>query len=282
MTPRKLVVEFTKMNGAGNDFIVIDNRFYRFTDDELAGLARRFCPRRTGIGADGLLAFDPPREEGRHFRMRYRNADGSLGTMCGNGARCLVRFARWAGIEDEDMVFETDAGVYRAHLPSAPDAPVRLFVPPPRDIRPDVRLEAAPPHPVHYIWTGTEHLVCFVNAVAEAPVGTAGPVWRADPALAPNGANVNFVEVDAHADGRPRLLVRTYEKGVEAETLACGTGALAAGITARWLGYVDAGVVDVQMPGGVLTVGCEVNGTEVANVFLEGPAETVFRGTVEV
>ncbi len=128
---RKLILEFTKMNGAGNDFIVIDNRFYNFSDDELADLARRFCPRHVGIGADGVLAFARPTDAAHHYRMRYVNADGSIGTMCGNGACCLARYARHAGLLDETMRFESDAGVYRAFVPPEPEAPVRLFVPPP-------------------------------------------------------------------------------------------------------------------------------------------------------
>lgn len=288
MTP-SLVVEFTKMNGAGNDFFVVDNRFYNFSDEELADLARRYCPRRTGIGADGLLAFARPRDAAHDYRMRYLNADGSIGTMCGNGARCLARFARHAGLDAEELVFETDAGVFRALVPAAPDAPVRLYLDPPRHWTPRRRLEAdttALAEAVHYIWTGTEHAVCFVPAIDEAPVAQWGPRLRHDPALAPAGANINFVEIVRRGrDEEPALLrARTYEKGVEAETLACGTGAMASALAARLLGHVDTEAIHVEMPGGTLTVGFALDegGETVRDLYLEGPAETVFRGTFEL
>ena len=284
--PPKLVVEFTKMNGAGNDFIVVDNRFYNFSDEELSSLARRFCPRRTGVGADGLLAFARPRDDAHHYRMRYLNADGSVGTMCGNGARCLARFARTAGLTQEALVFETDAGVFRALVPHDAAAPVRLYVDPPRHWQPDHPLDAdtdAMAGAVHTIWTGTEHAVCFVSSSADAPVGTWGPVLRQDPALAPTGANVNFVEIDEEGEGGvARLRVRTYEKGVEAETLACGTGAMASALAARLLGRIGSETVEVEMPGGTLTVGFRLDGEAVSKLYLEGPAVTVFRGTLEV
>ena len=280
---RRLVLEFTKMNGAGNDFIVVDNRFYHFTDEELSDFAVRLCHRRFGIGADGILAYNPPREDGHHFRMRYMNADGSIGTMCGNGARCLARFARLAGLEQEDMVFETDAGVLSAHVPADPHEPVRIYLSPPRAFQADRELEsreAAEVGPFHYIWTGTEHIVCFVNDIEAAPVERLGPAVRRDPALLPAGANVDFVEVGRN--GAATLRARTYEKGVENETLACGTGAVAAALTARLTGKVEGDRIEVQMPGGTLTVGFRLDGGIVSNVYLEGAAEAVFRGTVEV
>ncbi len=279
-TPPRLVVEFTKMNGAGNDFIVIDNRFFHFSDEELSDLARRYCPRRFGIGADGLLAFNPPLEEKHHFRMRYLNADGSLGTMCGNGARCLARFARRGGIDQRVMFFETDAGVLRADVPHADSYPVRIYLSPPKDFRTNRALasaEASEAGPMHTIWTGTEHAVCFVPDLDTTPVHRWGPAVRHDAALAPTGANVDFVQVT----GGGVLKARTYEKGVENETLACGTGATASAIVARLLGQVEDDRIDVEMPGGTLTVGFRLDGDRVDDVFLEGPAEVVYRGTFE-
>lgn len=274
------------MSGAGNDFIVLDNRFYYFSDEELSALARRFCPRRVGIGADGLLALNTAEHPASHFRMRYVNADGSFGTMCGNGARCLARFARQAGIDVEDMVFESDAGRSLARVPQDPQAPVSIFFGPPRHFSPEVPLVgggAAEVERVHGIWTGTEHVVCFTPSVAEMAVEVYGPMIRGDAALAPTGANVNFVEVlPDRGNGVSQLRVRTYEKGVEAETLACGTGAMASAIIARHLGHTAASRTEVHMPGGTLTVGFDLDGDAVTNLFLEGPAETVYRGSVEV
>lgn len=282
---RALVVEFTKMHGAGNDFIVIDNRFFHFSDAELAAMARAWCPRRTGIGADGVLALCSPQNDAHDYRMRYVNADGSMARMCGNGARCLARFARSAGLERDTLSFESDAGVYRVAVPPEADAPVRLHVPSPQDFNPDVSLHDAAqavPTPVHYVWTGTEHAVCFVDQVDAVAVDTLGPAIRHDAALAPEGANANFVQIERRADGAPAALrVRTYEKGVEAETLACGTGALAAAVVARLLGRITEEVIPVTMPGGTLRVGITVADGTVQALYLEGPAVKVFRGTVD-
>lgn len=283
---RPLVVEFVKMNGSGNDFLVVDNRFYAFSEEELGTLAARYCPRRTGVGADGLLAFEDASDEAYDFRMRYRNADGSPATMCGNGARCLAAFARAAGRTANPLRFQTDAGVYRATV-GAGGTRVRLFVPPPEQFSAAHTLATASvpgDTTPSFIWTGTEHLVCFVDETALANLETWAPAVRYDPSLAPAGANVNAVygEVHAPADGRPVLRVRTYEKGVEAETRACGTGALAAAVTARAQGRIAADAVHVDMPGGRLTVGWTWTDDQVTDLYLEGPVERVFRGTLEM
>ena len=293
-----LVVPFAKMNGAGNDFVVLDNRFLRFSDDELAALARAVCPRRTGVGADGLLALDEP--PGRRsppagdadgdagtadFRMRYRNADGSLATMCGNGARCLARFAARAGLGAEaggvvSLAFDTDGGRYAAEVSGrGARGPVRLAVPPARDYGPAGDGLAGAVR----IWTGTEHAVVFTDRVDTFDLDREGPRLRHDPAFAPAGTNVNAVEVA----GPGRLRVRTFEKGVEAETLACGTGAVAAALAAHLGGHLAAPAdarrqsVAVEMPGGTLEVGFEAHGGEPSGVTLAGPAETVYEGTLE-
>ncbi len=284
MIKRKLVVEFTKMSGNGNDFIVIDNRFYNFSDDELSNFAQRFCPRRTGIGADGILAFKLPDDEKHHYRMKYFNADGSLGTMCGNGARCLARFARNAGISAEEMLFESDAGVYRATVSAEEDGPVRIYVQPPQGLEMNRLLQSQIVAPAHYIWTGTEHLVCFVNAVGAVPVEEWGATLRNDEALQPAGANVNFVEVisPGNDDTPAQLKVRTFEKGVEGETLACGTGAMASSVIASLSASIASDQVEVNMPGGTLGVGFERDGDGVQNLYLEGPVQTIYRGTTEI
>lgn len=278
-----LVVPFTKMNGAGNDFVVLDNRFLHFSVDELAALARRVCPRRTGVGADGLLALEEA-EGDAHFRMRYRNADGSLATMCGNGARCLARFAARAGLGDRDeraaaLDFDTDGGRYRAEVPAptAASGEVTLHVPPARDFGPVGVEDAA--GPVYRIWTGTEHVVVFVDDAEAVDVAAVGPRLRWDDAFQPAGTNVNVVEVVEAG----RVRARTFEKGVEAETLACGTGAIASALAARLADRLAGGgrqSVAVEMPGGTLTVGFTLDG-EPRDVTLAGPAETVYEGTLE-
>lgn len=282
-----LIVPFTKMNGAGNDFVVLDNRFMHFSDDELAAFARRLCPRRTGVGADGLLALADG-AEGFDFRMRYRNADGSLGTMCGNGARCLARFAARAGLGTGEgtvaLAFETDGGPYRATVEGrAASGPVSLAVPPHRDAA-LAAIEADPACGVEPavlgIWTGTEHAVVFAPDVDAADVATEGARLRNAETFAPAGTNVDFVEVT----GPDRIRVRTFEKGVEAETLACGTGAIASALAAHLSGRLAGDgrqSVAVEMPGGTLTVGFVADGDAVSDLTLAGPAETVYEGTVE-
>ena len=288
--PPPLIVPFTKMNGAGNDFLVLDNRFLHLAEDELAALARRYCPRRTGVGADGLLALETPSQEeaaaGAHVRMRYRNADGSLATMCGNGARCLARFARAAGLAAQPLVLATDAGLYRADVPDDTAQPIRLHVPPPKGFA-SCTVCASLNEALSgtwRIWTGTEHAVAFVRDVDSVEVDAVGRRIRHDPAFQPKGTNANFVEVVSRgsADKSARVRVRTYEKGVEAETLSCGTGALAAALAARLSGAVDASTVEVQMPGGLLCVRFHLDGDEVTDVSLEGPAETTFTGLLEL
>ena len=184
------------------------------------------------------------------------------------------------------MIFETEAGVFRAKVPIASSSPVRLLVDPPRDWMPDRPLaDHNDLHgPVHYIWTGTEHVVHFVDQLDETPVDEWGRVVRRDRALAPQGANVNFVQVvGPGTDNQPaRLLARTFEKGVEAETLACGTGAMASSIAAFLLGEIGRSTVEVQMRGGLLGVGFETENDVISNVYLEGPAEAVFRGSIEI
>ncbi len=282
---RKFVLEFTKMSGAGNDFIVIDNRFYRFTSEELSLMAARFCPRRMGVGADGLLALGLADQDDVDYRMSYYNADGSLGTMCGNGARCLARFAWDAGIRQHPLVFSSDAGIYRAEI--LKDGGVRLFVPPPASYQPMNSLEsdhAFAAKACHYIWTGTEHLVVFVDDAEQTDVETLGPRLRRDDALGATGANVNFVEIqELGGDGESaRLRVRTFEKGVEAETLACGTGSIASSLTAALSGRSEASRFEVSMPGGMLVVGFGGSAESPENLYLEGPADVVYRGNVEL
>lgn len=281
---REHLIEFVKMHGAGNDFVVIDNRSRSFTDLELSTLARQWCPRRIGIGADGLLALAAPQSDAHDYRMRYFNADGSRATMCGNGARCLARFARMVGLGKERVAFESDAGIYRARVPDDPEAPVRLYVPPPQEFSSEFDLQDRGTdltEALHYIWTGTQHVVCFVDDVDRTPVETWGPAIRHDEALAPAGANANFVQVLDAEKGTPTIRVRTFEKGVEAETQACGTGALAAAVVTRLLNRVERSPIAVQMPGGRLTVGFKQAEGAITDLYLEGPVVTVFRGTVE-
>ena len=278
MSP-SLVVEFTKMHGAGNDFLVLDNRWYRFSDEELSDLAATWCRRRFGVGADGLLALADADADDVAYRMRYVNADGSWATMCGNGARCLARFALNADFEGPELAFETDAGRYHATVDEERPGLVRLYVPPARELELDVTLEhPAPfsPEAVHYADTGTGHLVIFVPDVDAVPVEEWAPPLRHDARVHPPGANVNFVEV---RDGD--LHLRTYEKGVEGETLSCGTGVLAAAALADATDRAPETPVTVETRGGTFRVGTATT-SRGRERYLEGPVVTVFRGTLTV
>ena len=272
---RTLIIEFTKMNGAGNDFIVLDNRWYQFSIPELSGLAQKLCARRTGIGADGLLVLAASGYPDADYRMIYVNADGSEGTMCGNGARCLARFAHGRGFPEYVAHMQTDSGVYTVHIQ---ESSIRIYLDMPQNYAASIALHHPVPDEIcsiHYLWPGTQHLVCFVPDVHQLPVERLGKMLRNDPAFLPAGTNVNFV-AEEMGGNNPCLYVRTYEKGVEAETLACGTGAVASAVAAQISGRISSDVCEVHMPGGVLKVGLEADG-----VFLEGPVETVYRGSVE-
>ncbi|PSQ97301.1 MAG: diaminopimelate epimerase [Bacteroidetes bacterium SW_9_63_38] len=276
MSP-SLVVEFTKMHGTGNDFIVLDNRWYRFSDEELSDLAATWCPRRYGVGADGLLALTDTEEEGVDYRMRYVNADGSWATMCGNGARCLARFALDADFEGPSLTFDTDAGRYRATEAEGESRHIRLFVPPAEDLELDMTLDEDPavgPDAVHYVNTGTGHLVLFVSDIAAVPVQEWAPPLRHDARVHPPGANVNFVEVEEET-----LRMRTFEKGVEDETLSCGTGVLAAAVVAQAAGQVSASPLTIETQGGAFEVGT-ASTSRGEEQYLQGPVDTVFRGSL--
>lgn len=273
---KSLIAEFTKMSGAGNDFVVLDNRFYQFSGSELGAISRHVCRRRHGIGADGVLALAEARSAECDYRMVYYNADGSEGTMCGNGARCLARYARSAGYDRKQVIIETASGAYRADVPPDERAAVRIWFERPKRWQAYFDLHAERPDfiaDMHFLWPGTEHVVCFTDSLSAIDVDIWGPLIRADRALLPAGANVNFAEVI----GKSVLRVRTYEKGVEAETLACGTGAVATAAAARWSDRSTSERFAVQMPGGTLHVGLQGD-----SVYLEGPAESVYRGSVVI
>nr|BCX01226.1 MAG: diaminopimelate epimerase [Bacteroidota bacterium] len=262
-------IPFWKMSGAGNDFVVLDNRSLALPPETHARWARRLCERRSGIGADGLLLLEADSEYA--FRMRYYNADGSRGRMCGNGARCLAYFAWEHGIPDDPVWFRTDVGPFCARR--AGPRRVRLDWPEPQRWHTGLELDG---WPAVWIDTGTEHLVVGPLADLDAlDVPRIGARLRAHEALGPEGANVNFVT----PIGEDSLRVRTYERGVEAETLACGTGAVAAACVAYQLGWVRRFPVRVHMPGGVLEVGGRPGpeGRWEA-LYLEGPVQVTFTG----
>jgi len=263
------MLHFTKMNGAGNDFVMVDNRDGQtaLTGAQIA----RLCDRHRGVGADGLLAVEPA-QNGADFRMRYYNTDGGEAEMCGNGARCFARFAQKVSGRAGDVSFETLAGVITAKFLS--DL-VQIQMSTPHSLRLDDRLPVGGETlTVHSVNTGVPHAVVFVDDLEATDVRRLGRALRYHEHFAPKGTNANFV-LQRAAD---TIAIRTYERGVEDETLACGTGMVACALILHERTGA-ASPVQVQVRGGdTLLIGFTKTADGYANVTLTGPADFVFDG----
>jgi diaminopimelate epimerase len=267
------MLRFTKMNGAGNDFVLIDNRTgaYKFSPGQIAFL----CDRHRGVGADGVLLVEPPAGEA-DFRMRYFNSDGGEAEMCGNGARCFARFVNKITGGFSNLQFETQAGIIRAQ--SDGDL-VTLAMSSPHDLVLRRTLEIGGVKlSTHSINTGVPHTVTFVDDIESTPVQHWGGQIRYHPAFQPNGTNANFIK-----ELEPgKIAIRTYERGVEAETLACGTGVTAAGLIYAALSDAASPVSLLARGGDWLEVGFRKSETGFEEVTLKGPADFVFEGSIEI
>ena len=266
-----LQIHFCKMSGAGNDFVVIDNMENALRTDN-ARLAVSLCDRHFGIGGDGLLLMEPSVKA--DFFMRYYNADGSYGGMCGNGGRCVARYAALHGIADNTMSFEALGFIYRAVVTGPA---VRLSMKDPAGIKSGIPLSlGAGTLSAHFIDTGSPHLVVFEEELASRDVIAAGRALRFNPRFGPDGTNVNFVRVMSP----DTIEIRTYERGVETETLACGTGSVASAIIA-WLHRDVAPPIHVRVKSGEeLIVHFRGSGSSVSDVMLEGSAHLLFDGSL--
>jgi diaminopimelate epimerase len=277
------MLRFTKMDGAGNDFILIDNRAgdVDLNRNQIA----RLCDRHRGIGADGILLLENPPDHA-DFRMRYFNADGGEAEMCGNGARCFARFANKVAGAEGRISFETPAGVISAEL--AGDV-VTLQMTEPTDLRLNVLLQIGTEKKiVHFINSGVPHVVVPVSQVGDVDVSREGSAIRHHEAFSPKGANVNFIE----QRGADKIAIRTYERGVEDETLACGTGIVASALVFAVTENAKSPITVIARGGDELRVGFEKSdpppqgsgapGKQFRNVTLTGPAEFVFEGTIEI
>jgi diaminopimelate epimerase len=268
-------INFSKLTAAGNDFILIDNRENIIADKECEALAKKFCDRKYSIGADGLILLE--KSVSKDFKMKYFNSDGSHACMCGNGGRSVAKFAYDLGIVDSKMIFETDAGTVNAEILPADKDRVRLDLYDPRDLNRNIDIEAdGKEFNVDFINTGVPHVVAFVDDIESVDVVKYGKIIRYHKEFSPAGANVNFVEVAK--DGT--LFVRTYERGVEGETLACGTGITASGIISVLKGFAKSPVSVVARGGDKLSVSLRNSNDKISNVVLEGPAVIAFKGTV--
>lgn len=279
-------VPFWKMSGSGNDFVVVDNRTGIVPPGAMAAFARRVCERRVSIGADGVVLIDDPvapapGEPEAHFRWTYINADGSEGEMCGNGAMCGARFAVLHGIAPAQCRFQTPSGIVEADVPDASSPLVRITIADPGPVGQPREIEAAgmtlAPIPIS---VGVPHAVVVRDDIDSIGDGQTfrriGSAVRHHPAFAPAGTNLNVVAV---IDGQS-LRMRTYERGVEDETLACGTGAVASAVVATAHGLVAPPVTVVTRGGLPLTVDFRFDGGRATGVTLAGQARVVASGTL--
>jgi len=265
---------FVKMSGAGNDFVVIDNRALSLalTKEQIA----RLCDRHFGIGADGLLAVEPAGQPDVDFRMRYYNADGGEAEMCGNGARCFARFVHPLRRANAEQVrFLTPAGLITGEYVGDE---VRINLTAPTETRLHQRADFGWGEiEYHFMNTGVPHAVVHVPDAEQAEVVAHGRAIRRSP-IFPRGTNVNFVQVTDSG----KLIVRTYERGVEDETLACGTGVVASALLTNIVRRLALPLCVKVRGGDVLTVDARVEGDAFREVTLTGPATEVFSGEIRL
>lgn len=265
-------IRFYKMSGTGNDFILINNMDGSLKTD-INKLAANLCRRRFSVGADGLIVLEP--SDKADFKWRFHNADGGEAEMCGNGSRCAARFAHRLGIAGPKLTFETLAGIIEAEVFEGGEVKIRLTKPfgLRRNLNIDVTGGAGV---VTHINTGVPHTVELVADVDSVDVAGRGADIRYHQIFKPAGTNANFVQV---VDGS-NILVRTYERGVEGETMACGTGMVASAIVAALEGKVSSPVTVKTRGGDTLTVYFDMDGESFTNVYLQGEATFVYQGEV--
>ncbi|QBN18579.1 diaminopimelate epimerase [Flavobacterium nackdongense] len=265
-------IEFYKYQGTGNDFVMIDNRsgFFPKENNELVA---RLCDRRFGIGADGLILLENNPMSSiiampSDFRMVYYNSDGNLSSMCGNGGRCIVAFAKKLNIIQNSCMFMAADGWHHASVDENGVVSLKMI-----DVT-DIKKESD----YTFMNTGSPHHVQLVEDLEHYNVKENGAALRYGSLYGKVGSNINFVK----KINEDTFSLRTYERGVEDETLACGTGATAVAIAMNATGQTDATSINLNVEGGKLAVSFDKKGDIFTNVFLIGPAEFVFKGVVEV
>jgi diaminopimelate epimerase len=258
-----MTIPFNKYHGTGNDFIIIDNRNSIFNPVD-SKLINRLCDRRFGIGADGLILISTHRDY--DFEMKYFNSDGNESSMCGNGGRCAVLFASSSGIAGHKQSFLTSDGKHEALILND-----LIYL----------QMNDVPGFSVkngeYFLNTGSPHYVKFIKHLKDFDVFTEGKKIRFSDEFSPGGTNVNFVEVFKNC-----IFVRTYERGVENETLSCGTGVTASAIASVLDGHFDINSVNVRTPGGNLSVEFKILKDKITDIWLCGPATFVYDGKIEV
>jgi len=258
-----MITVFNKYQGTGNDFIVIDNRKGSFNTDDHQ-LIRNLCDRRFGIGADGLILICTCHD--CDFEMRYFNSDGHEGSMCGNGGRCSAAFAIKEGIADKKMIFKAADGAHHAELNN------NLISMSMNDITEYKLIKGN-----YFLNTGSPHYIIFSKNIEDIDVHKTGKEIRMSPDFSPGGTNVDFVEIFKN-----QIFVRTFERGVEEETLSCGTGVTAAAIASVLSGHFDINNINVRTKGGDLSVSFKIKDDLVTDIWLTGPATFVFEGMINI
>jgi diaminopimelate epimerase len=257
-----------KMSGSGNDFILVDHRKPLLDVKRMKKFAQKVCRRRVSVGADGIIFIE--RSKQADFKWRFFNADGSEAEMCGNGGRCAARFAYLKGIAGSSLTFETLAGILSAHVNGRR---VKLEMTKPYGLKLDEKISIKGKRVrISSINTGVPHAALFLKSLENVDVVRMGRSIRNHSHYAPRGTNANFVKVENSS----RLSVRTYERGVEDETLACGTGAVASALIAAFKGLVRSPVSIRTRGGEVLTVYFEIEGDKVKRVFFEGDVHIIY------
>jgi len=264
------MIDFFKMSGSGNDFILIDNRDLSLPVANVTDFVKRVCERKVSVGADGLILVE--KSDWADFRWRFFNADGSEVDMCGNGGRCAARFAYLKGIAGASMSFETGAGIIDAEVRG--DV-VKLRLTDPHSLKIDevIELEGETAG-VSSINTGVPHVVHYVENLKNFDVFHMGRKIRYHEHYQPAGTNANFVTVV----DRGTIRIRSYERGVEDETLACGTGSVAAALISSWKGWVDSPVAVTVKSGEILTIHFDKTDKGFERIYLEGKAAVVYEG----
>jgi diaminopimelate epimerase len=264
------MIEFYKMSGSGNDFIIIDNRDLSLNVGDMPAFARRICERQISVGADGLILIEPSKSA--DFKWRFYNSDGSMPEMCGNGSRCAARFACMKGIAGKKISFETIAGIISAEVKG--DV-VKVKLTDPSEVKTKIKIEANGQNFIlDSVDTGVPHAVVFVDDIDKYDVQNNGRAIRYHEYFAPRGTNADFAVVfDRH-----KIRVRTYERGIEGETLACGTGMVAAVLAAAARGLVESPVDVLVQSGETLRIYFENKNGLGREIYLEGKVKIVYQG----
>jgi diaminopimelate epimerase len=272
-------MQFTKIQGVGNDFIILNNMRLNLSKDKFPYLAKRLCERKVSIGADGLMIIDYS-EGNSDFKMLFFNSDGSVGEMCGNGARCIARYAYTNNLAPKNMTFETTAGLVSAEILENRQVKVKLNNPGIINLNNDINIDGTN-YKCTYIELGSPgipHLVLSYQGLKNtctADIYELGKSLRYYKEL-PKGANVNFFDV---LDEKT-IVVKTYERGVEDFTLACGTGSASTAIALLLNKYINENVIKVIVPGGELFVEIEMKDEKINKVFLIGDTNIVAIGNI--